>query len=95
MASLNWEKALSSIQVAQNLNIDYSWYRNLLKTTTLREKYDHGYWLAFYVYQDLKAYCMIYKDEKLLLEVKKAYYGGNWENLVLLTSKKENRRSNR
>ena len=72
-----WNKANKFIEIAEQNGINYNWYAALLSPKSDREKYHNGYWLSFYLYNDLKHLAQINNDEKLnhLLDIK--YYSDN------------------
>ena len=49
-----WEKAQQWMALAEKYQVNTSWYSFLMQPRSVRERYDHGYWLAFYLYKDIE-----------------------------------------
>ena len=77
----SWNQAIDAMAVIGMYGINSSWYNVLLRANSTHEKYNNGYWISYYCYQDLKSYCKINNDEKLLNEIQKAYFSNNWAKL--------------
>ena len=77
----SWKQAMDAMAVIEMYGIDNSWYNVLLRANSTHDKYNNGYWISYYCYQDLKSYCKINNDEKLLNEIQKAYFSNNWAKL--------------
>jgi hypothetical protein len=77
-----WNGATEALKVARKYGLDTDWYARLLKPASIREKYDYGYWLQFYLYRDLCFRFMHQKDQKALKALTLAYYGGNWDAML-------------
>lgn len=60
-----WQKALIFIQIAKENNLSTSSYSVFLNPKSVKEKYHYGYWLSYYIYNDLLYYAKISKNEKL------------------------------
>lgn len=73
-----WQNAQLAVKVATKNGLSLQWYAKLMEAKSLQEKYNHGYWLQFYIYRDLKD-AFKRKGEKNNLELlEKAYYGADW-----------------
>ncbi len=81
MAEKMWLNAEKAMAVAEKMELSTAWYSFMKFPKTLHEKYSYGYWLAFYIHNDLLEYCSIRKDNKFRLEVEKAYYSSDWKSL--------------
>jgi hypothetical protein len=81
-ADRNWKKANEALLVAQKFNINTSWYNFYKRPISLQQKYDHGYWLGFYLYQDIRHQAFEKGNHVLVKEIDKAYYSGNWGSLL-------------
>ena len=81
-ANQQWENALLAVKVAEKERLNTGWYSNLMNPRSLREKYHYGYWLNFYIYQDLSHLGEIRQDEEYIKLCDKAYYGRNWKILL-------------
>jgi hypothetical protein len=77
-----WERAEQAIEVAEKYKLNTSWYAFWKQPRTLFEKYSYGYWLNFYIYNDLKHNAILNNDQDLTRDLKKACYSGNWSNLL-------------
>ena len=82
MANQQWENALLAVKVAEKERLNTGWYSNLMNPRSLREKYHYGYWLNFYIYQDLSHLGSIRQDGEYIKLCDKAYYGRNWKILL-------------
>jgi hypothetical protein len=76
-----WTRAAEAVNIAKQYNINPNWYSFFMNPRTLNEKYDYGFWLNFYLYQDLRFMANTRNDKDLLQIIDKAYYSGNWEIL--------------
>ena len=76
-----WEKAQVSVEVSKKYGINPNWYSNLMQPNSLREKYNNGYWLNFYIYLDLLQMAQIKNDQELVIKIDRAYYSGNWKHI--------------
>lgn len=77
----NWDRAQKAIELAHNMEIDTGWYSFWKNPRTLHERYDYGYWLNFYIYNDLRQLAKSKNDFAMLNQIDKAYYSGDW-NIV-------------
>jgi hypothetical protein len=74
----NWKKAQEAVKLARLMGINPDWYAFYMKPCTMAEKYDYGFWLNFYLYQDMRFIAKSKKDQKLVNNIDRAYYSGNW-----------------
>ena len=77
-----WDKAQTALKVAAKNRISTGWYAKLLQATSIKEKYEKGYWLQFYIYKDLADLFLRENNPKMLDKLNKAYYGGDWSLLL-------------
>ena len=77
-----WNGATEALKVARKYGLNTDWYARLMKPASIREKYDYGYWLQFYLYRDLSFRFIHQKDPKALKALTLAYYGGNWDAML-------------
>ncbi len=82
VANNMWGRAEKFLNIAEYYGLNYYWYTHLLNPKSLREKYNNGYWLSFYLYNDLQHLAMLKKDDKLISELNLGYYGNNFNNEV-------------
>ena len=73
-----WQKAGMAVQVARQYGLSVSWYAKWMQATTLREKYNRGYWLQFYLYKDLENLFVRQQDTDRLRLLNQAYFSGDW-----------------
>ncbi|MRX47915.1 hypothetical protein [Pedobacter puniceum] len=73
-----WNKALAALEVAKKHNLNTDWYAFYKKPNSVNEKYQYGYWLGFYIYQDLRHAAKAANNTTLVSQLDKAYYSGNW-----------------
>lgn len=74
-----WANARKALEVAQAKNLNTSWYALMKHPKSVREKYNYGFWLQFYLYNDLKDLAQKTNDKSLMNNLDKAYLQGNWE----------------
>lgn len=77
-----WQQALYAVNVAENKGVNVQWYALLMHPKSIRQKYHNGYWLQFYLYRDLNDISKRVGNDKQLHEISKAYYSGNWQELI-------------
>ncbi|GAB6010676.1 hypothetical protein [Viscerimonas tarda] len=82
MADNIQDNALKAVRVAEKYKLNTSWYAKWKQVSSVREKYHKGYWLQYYLYKDLEDLFLRKGDKKLLEQLSKAYYGGNWDLLL-------------
>ncbi len=73
-----WSKAEQAVQVARQYGVDERWYSRWMHPGTQRERYNHGYWLQFYLYKDLENLFLRQGDAEKIRLLNKAYYSGDW-----------------
>ncbi|UZR97309.1 hypothetical protein [Chondrinema litorale] len=76
-----WQTANDAVNVAKAKNLNTDWYQFLMHPKSIREKYHNGFWLNFYVYQDMLKYAAVKADKKYIQQIEKAYHSGNWDLL--------------
>lgn len=77
-----WKRARAAGKVARKYGVPTLWYAKLLSGSSLRERYHDGWWFQFYVYKDLESRFMRQGDEGSLRLLARAYYSGNWNELL-------------
>lgn len=82
VAEAMWKKATFALQIAKQEKINTDWYAFYSKPLSLHQKYEFGYWLAFYIYQDLRYKARVEKREIDVIKIDQAYYSGNWQTLL-------------
>ena len=82
MSNQIWSNAEIALKVAEDKGLNTSWYAFMKSPKSENQKYNYGYWLQFYVYMDLIDHAKRKKDNKLINEIDKAYFGGNWNALI-------------
>ena len=82
-----WERALSAGKLACSRGVGTFWYGKMMNPLTLRERYHDGWWLQFYIFNDLEfrirqQATMSGEDpSSRLADLCKAYYSGDWTSL--------------
>jgi len=76
-----WQRALDAVEVADNFGLNTSWYAFMKNPQSMREKYDFGYWLNFYIYKDLLYWADLTDRSSLKSAITKAYFSGDWSGL--------------
>ena len=82
VAEQMWGNALQSIEVAKALKINYKWYASLMTAKSKWEKYSNGYWLQFYIFNDLLSHFEKNNQQDRINILMNAYYGRNWTTLL-------------
>ena len=82
MAKSMWKNAQTAVQVAHRYNIQTSWYAKMMQAFSIRQQYNNGYWLQFYIYKDLEHVFMQRGDQEKLKQLTVAYYSGNWKLML-------------
>lgn len=77
-----WAGAQVALKVARRFGLNTDWYARLMRPTSIREKYDYGYWLQFYIFRDLSFKYLRNKNESGLRDLARAYYGGDWKAML-------------
>lgn len=77
-----WRRAQAAIQVAEANQLDIQPYAQFLSPGSLREKYDFGYWINFYIYNDLHDLARHLNDQMFIKQLDLAYYSGDWSQLT-------------
>jgi hypothetical protein len=73
-----WKNAMTVVNVAAKNRINVEWYNFYRNPRSVAERYEYGYWLAFYLYHDLKQKFIFNGQKKLAQDVEKAYYSRDW-----------------
>lgn len=80
-----WANAQVALQVAAAEKVNSSWYAFYKKPLSIHQKYEYGYWLSFYIYQDLRHLAREKGDVNRVNQIDKAYYSGDWYQLLKKT----------
>ena len=74
-----WKNAEKAVEVAKTKKLNAKWYALMLQPKSIRERYHYGFWLQFYLYNDLKDLAERTNDKALASVIDKAYLQGKWE----------------
>ena len=74
-----WKNAEKAVEVAKAKKLNTKWYALMLQPKSIRERYHYGFWLQFYLYNDLKDLAERTNDKALASVIDKAYLQGKWE----------------
>lgn len=74
-----WKNAEKALEVAKAKKLNTKWYALMLQPKSTRERYHYGFWLQFYLYNDLKDLAERTNDKALAGVIDKAYLQGKWE----------------
>lgn len=74
-----WKNAEKAVEVAKVKKLNTKWYALMLQPKSTRERYHYGFWLQFYLYNDLKDLAERTNDKALASVIDKAYLQGKWE----------------
>ncbi len=80
-ANLQWKMGLDALKAAEKLSINTGYYAYFMNPKSLQEKYNNGFWLSFFIYDDLRKLGERKKDDHFLLQLDKAYFSGNWNSI--------------
>ncbi len=82
-----WSRGEAFVDAAHALGLDTSWYAHLKSPKSLRQRYDYGYWLSFYIYRDIADLAIRRGDVELAKQVVKSYYSNDLAALQQLVKK--------
>ena len=74
-----WKNAEKAVEVAKTKKLNTKLYALMLQPKSIRERYHYGFWLQFYLYNDLKDLAERTNDKALASVIDKAYLQGKWE----------------
>ena len=74
-----WKNAEKAVEVAKAKKLNTKLYALMLQPKSTRERYHYGFWLQFYLYNDLKDLAERTNDKALASVIDKAYLQGKWE----------------
>ncbi|MBD2723109.1 hypothetical protein IC234_13325 [Hymenobacter sp. BT189] len=74
-----WARANEAVAIARKHGLSTSHYAFYQQPHSLHQQYEYGFWLNFYLYQDLRHLARLKNDKALLKTLDKAYYSGNWK----------------
>ena len=77
-----WKRAQLAIRVAEQEGIDTNWYNFYKRPMSIHQRYEFGYWLGFYIYQDLRHQARLANDADKIKRINRAYYTGDWSSLL-------------
>ena len=77
-----WKKAGEAMDVARKRGLNPGWYSLMMSPKSLHQKYSYGYWLQFYLYQDLLDQAYRKGDNKLANRINKAYFQQDWKGIL-------------
>lgn len=77
-----WKGAQAALQVAGKYGLNTDWYALMLRPASVRQRYDFGYWLQFYIYKDLAFRFQARGEQAQLRALTRAYYSGDWDSLL-------------
>lgn len=82
MAQAMWQRAEAAIETAKANGIDVDHYAILLTPASDRQRYHDGYWLNWYLYQDLLARAQHAGDVEFMDQLDRAYFSGDWSRVT-------------
>lgn len=81
IAANMWKNAESALEIAEGMGLNTGWYALMKDPKSIREQYHYGFWLQFYLYNDLKDLAMRTGDEAVAEMLDRAYLTGKWTSL--------------
>ncbi len=82
MADGMWGNAMNGVKAAEKYGLNTEWYAVYKSNKSLREKYNNGFWLSFYLYGDLINYAKAKGNTELEKQIDKAYFSTAFETLL-------------
>ena len=79
VADAMWANAEKAMEVAAAKKLNTQWYALMKQPKSQRERYHYGFWLQFYLYNDLKDLAERTGDTAQSVLLDKAYLQGKWE----------------
>ncbi len=77
-----WKNAEIMVKIAKNYRLNTNWYAVLMNPSSIREKYNYGYWLQFYLYNDIIYFFEAKGEKELTDKLTKSYYSGELNNFL-------------
>lgn len=83
-----WKNAQEAVKAADKLGVGTFWYGKMMNPLDLREHYHDGWWLQFYIYNDIRHQILDSaaragrSADQDLKALAKAYYSGDWKSLA-------------
>lgn len=77
-----WENARQAMRLAERAGIDLNGYAALRQPRSQHEKYHCGYWLAYYIREDLRQLADRLGDRAYARKLDRAWYQGDWKSLA-------------
>ncbi|WP_283391132.1 hypothetical protein [Millionella massiliensis] len=74
-----WKNAEKAIEAAEAKKLNTDWYALMKHPKSTRQRYHYGFWLQFYLYNDLKDLARRTNDTALAEVIDRAYLQGKWE----------------
>ena len=81
IAEKQFSRAGEAIKIAKSYGINPDYYSFWMNPLTLHEKYEYGYWLNFYLYNDMRDFALANNNADMVKKLDKAYYSGDWKLL--------------
>lgn len=81
MSDAMWNGACKAVEVARRFGVETLWYAKLMRPMSTRQKYNNGYWLQFYLYNDMRHVLKSRGDDEGVRRLDVAYYSGRWDML--------------
>ncbi len=82
MASEMYANALNGVLVAQKMGLNTAWYSHLMHPKSERAQYNNGYWLSFYLFQDMLTMAHSTKEKAMERKILKAYFSSDWKSIL-------------
>ena len=83
VADGQWRHAMTVMSVAGQYALPTSWYAPMMHPRSIRERYNYGYWLAFYLFKDLEYHFRQHgAPSEKLLALRRAYYSRDWSEFL-------------
>ncbi|MGV8093954.1 MAG: hypothetical protein AB2L24_18995 [Mangrovibacterium sp.] len=77
-----WKQAVYAAKVAEKAGLNVKWYALLMSPKSIRQKYQMGYWLQFYLFHDLLEQANRKNNQGKAKELTKGFYTSRWQDLL-------------
>lgn len=69
-----WKRAMECRKAARRMGVEDRWYAMWMQPRSLRQRYDHGFWLAFYLQRDMRHHLLSTAGPERVAAFDRAFY---------------------
>lgn len=77
-----WNNAMLACKAAEACGVETAWYSKMLSHRSRFFRYREGYWIQYYIYQDLLYKFTVQNDKAMADALTVAYYSGDWKSFL-------------